>query len=564
MKKLFTMLYVCLLAFTLIAGQPSMGFAATTALPSLRVQVTPPETLDTQKSSFANEIGVLRQIYEGLTRLDSSVQTVPGAAQSWAYDATASQLVFTLRSGLTYSDGSMLNAKRFEYSLLRLLDPGTNAGYASIIDEVVGAIEYRSANPASTPEQLAALRAAVGIKALDSADAPCTNYSQNNCTKLRIQFVRPTPYFHTVMAKWFVFPAKEELITSGGINWWQNPANQLGNGPFSLDTLNTQSASFKPNNLYWGKKPLYNMLYTFTTNSAQALIDYKNDLYDIIGASDMSVINNDPTLKAQLSTTTSSCSYGIMFHQQQAPFTDQKVREAFAQAIDRSAFINNINGGLGQPTLQWYPKGLPAYVASETRWGFDAAKAQQALADSSYHTVQNLPVIKATFATSPRNLVRWQWFVDAWKNVLGVTVELEPLSSADYSARVSNPTTQPQFYLLGWCEDYPDPINWMQYWRSSSFSARFGYSNPALEALLDQADSNPNPTTRMGLYQQAQTLLIDGAPAAFLWNSTNNFLVKPRVHGMKPTLEDSNWPGELSPFSISIGDFSVFLPSVKR
>jgi ABC-type transport system substrate-binding protein len=71
-----------------------------------------PDIVDPQISSFVNEIATLQLICEGLTRLDEHLATVPGAAESWQYNSTATQLTFTLRPNLRYSDGSLLNAAR--------------------------------------------------------------------------------------------------------------------------------------------------------------------------------------------------------------------------------------------------------------------------------------------------------------------------------------------------------------------------------------------------------------------------------------------------------------------
>ena len=151
----------------------------------------------------------LRLIYEGLTGLDENLQTVPGAAESWVYNADATELTFTLRAGLQYSDGTPLNAKRFAYSILRNIDPTTNGEYASITDEIVGASAYRNADVANlTPAQLQQLRDAVEVRALDGSGQPCTSYAQADCRTLRLRFERPAPYFHTVMSLWVTFPAK--------------------------------------------------------------------------------------------------------------------------------------------------------------------------------------------------------------------------------------------------------------------------------------------------------------------------------------------------------------------
>lgn len=81
-----------------------------------------PDIIDPQKSSFVNEISHLKLIYEGLTRLNDKLETVPAAAEKWEYNKDATELTFTLRKGLKYTDGTILNAKRFEYSILRNID----------------------------------------------------------------------------------------------------------------------------------------------------------------------------------------------------------------------------------------------------------------------------------------------------------------------------------------------------------------------------------------------------------------------------------------------------------
>ncbi|OQA41120.1 MAG: hypothetical protein BWY52_02671 [Chloroflexi bacterium ADurb.Bin325] len=53
-----------------------------------------PDIIDPQKSSFVNEIAHLQLIYEGLTKLDKDLNTVPGAAE-WAYNDDLTQLTFT-------------------------------------------------------------------------------------------------------------------------------------------------------------------------------------------------------------------------------------------------------------------------------------------------------------------------------------------------------------------------------------------------------------------------------------------------------------------------------------
>lgn len=71
------------------------------SLPLLRINNEQyPDTLDPQEAWVSWETSHLRLIYEGLTRLDAELNTVPGAADRWEYNADATVITFTLRSGL--------------------------------------------------------------------------------------------------------------------------------------------------------------------------------------------------------------------------------------------------------------------------------------------------------------------------------------------------------------------------------------------------------------------------------------------------------------------------------
>ncbi|MCA9950441.1 MAG: peptide ABC transporter substrate-binding protein [Anaerolineales bacterium] len=523
----------------------------------LRVNLgTYPDIIDPQKSSFSNEISHLRMMYEGLTRLDGELNTVPGAAESWEYNEDATELTFTLREGLTYSDGSPLNAKRFEYALLRNIDPATAGEYAAITDEILGAPEWR------VGEDDVAVQGAElvheSIQALDADGNPCTDYEQTDCRTLKLTFSKPAPYFHTVMGLWVVFPAKEELITEGGSNWWNSSKYQIGNGPYVLQSLEPfVRAYFTPNTNYWGGEGNLDIEYSFITDTAVSFQAYLNDEFDIItlAAEDLATVENDAELNEDKTIYPGSCTIAFMFHLEKEPFTDQKVREAFAMAIDREAWVRDVLNGLGAPTLTWIPPGYPGYKEGETHLGFDPEAALQAIADSSYGSVENLPPVVNTFSDTPRNRVRNEWLAAKWKDVLGVDVELNPVEPTTYTALTKDRETAPQMFRLGWCADYPDPQNWLSvYWKTGAFGERVAYSNAEFDALVDEADTTVAAEVRADLYQQAQDVLVQSSPGAFMYNTVNSYLVKPWVTGLELTPQDSDWAGSSNPISIVIDE----------
>ena len=554
-----------LVACTAPVAAPTQGGAATNeqvASPeatakTLRVNLgTYPDMIDPQKSSFSGEIAHLNLVYQGLTALNEKLETVPGAAEAWQYNDDATQLTFTLRDGLVYNDGAVLNAARFAYSIQRNIDPVTAGEYASITDEINGAPEWRACGDDTAACDTAKQTVAENIKATQADGADCADYEDAACNTLTLTFSKPAPYFHTVASLWVTYPAKEELITAGGEVWWQDAANHVGNGPFIYESLEPSVKSrFAPNANYWEGTPSYAIEYSYINDSAVAFEAYKNNEFDVVGlaAEDLEVVKADAQLSQEMVSYPGSCTFAVMFHQQKEPFTDPKVREAFAYALDREGWVQDVLRGLGSPTLTWIPPGYPGYDAEENRWGYDSAKAKELLAESTYGSVEGLPAITATFGDTPRNRTRWEWLAAKWKEELGVDIQLDPVEPTTFTALTKDINTAPQMFILGWCADYPDPQNWLSvYWKTGAFGERIGYSNPDLDAMLNEADVTLDPAKRMELYAQAQRLLADGIPVAYMWNNLNTYLVKPWVKGFVTTPQDTAWPGSLLPLSVDI------------
>jgi oligopeptide transport system substrate-binding protein len=294
--------------------------------------------------------------------------------------------------------------------------------------------------------------------------------------------------------------------------------------------------------------------YSYITDTAVGFQAYKNNEFDIVGlaAEDLGTVQADPVLSKEANIYPGSCTFALMFHQLKEPFTDQKVREAFAMATDRDLWVTDVLKGLGSPTLTWIPKGYPGYQEGETRWGYDPEAAKQAIAESSYGSVDKLPPITFTFSDTPRNRVRYEWLAAKYKEVLGIDITLNPVESTTYTALTKDINTAPQAYILGWCADYPDPQNWLSvYWKTGGFGERIAYSNPDFDKLVNEADTSTDTAKRAELYAQAQDLLVAGSPVVFFWNNVNTYLIKPWVTGIVKTPQDT-WAGSYSPLTIDI------------
>lgn len=573
-------LFLLSLAAGALAAPPTPAQAA--ALPTLRVSAgTSPATLDPQLASNANEISHLRLMYEGLTRIDQHLNTVPAAAKSWAYNETATQLTFTLRADLYYPNEKVVNALRFKNAVLRALDPTLQTPFASLFDAIAGAYEYRTADP--LVDDLAALQAAVQIEAyyypLTDPPVVCGGYGKTNCLALVINFTRPSAWFHTLMSTWPTYPTVSDSYEQGE-DWWTHPELQLGNGPFMMSTFDPLTGTtFVPNPNYWRGLPTYQVHYRYFNSNADALSAYILNQLDILQVTaDISALAAaHPELTPQSSTYGGSCTYAFLYHQGVRPFDNQKIREAFSHAVDRQALIDEVLAGWGQqavPTLTWIAPGYAGYDAGETRWAYDQAAAQAALAASGY-TVndlgqlvddeQQVVEILDSYVELPRNIELHEWLAAQVLEVLGIVIEQNPVDQDTFNGLRQDLATMPPIYRGGWCADHPEPQNWLSaYWHSGGNAEwLIGYNNPALEALLEIAEAEQDNSLRTSLFMAAQDYLIGGAPFTALYNNRLTFLVKPRVTGAVSTPMDMLWTGEIDPLLITVG-LRTFLPVVLK
>src|SRR5215211_5065298 len=215
-----------------------------------------PDVLDPNKSSYAEEIAVSSLDYEGLTRFDDDLQTVPAAAESWEFNADGTILTFHLRQNLTYSDGSPLTAERFRFALERSCDPHTAAIYASILFDIVGCEDFfTSLTPSESPEAATPGATEAGSDAAYEAAKAALGVRTVDDLTLEVSLTHPAPYFPTVAATWVFYPVKQESLTPGE-NWAQEPAQRIGNGPFRMtDFAGEQQIGFAANERYWGGRP---------------------------------------------------------------------------------------------------------------------------------------------------------------------------------------------------------------------------------------------------------------------------------------------------------------------
>lgn len=128
LKKTLCLLVAVLLSFTLF------GCDSAEDKYILYIELdTEPTTLDPQLASGISEEMIVRNMFEGLTRIDEEGNVVPGAAEKIETSADGLVYTFTLKDGAKWSNGDKLMADDFVFGLERAVDPKISAPSVSLL-----------------------------------------------------------------------------------------------------------------------------------------------------------------------------------------------------------------------------------------------------------------------------------------------------------------------------------------------------------------------------------------------------------------------------------------------
>ena len=488
-----------------------------------------PDTIDPQTESFADEVAQTMMVFEALMTLDpKTLRPVPGAAvKDPEVSADGLTYRYTLRDGLKYSDGSPVTPKDFAYGFTRLCDPATAGEYSFTGYVIVGCEDWNTLDTKkATPAELTAAKGKLGIK-----------YDDKTIT---FTLTESAPYFNSIAALWVGVPSRESDVTKGGARWTE-PATFIGNGPFKLTQWkHNEKLVYERNDSYRTPAKLKKWTKVMINQGAVAFAAYRNNALDAYGVAseDLRTVEGDADLKAQVRDVPGSCTYYYGFNNAKAPFTDAKVRLAFAKAFDRDAFIKDIQK-IGAAATSFIPPGLPGYDKDDQAQKFDVAAARKLLSESSFAGKDELKTIKFTYSTSANEKTRVEWVQQQWKTNLGIEVALDPVDRTTFSQLVKKAETTPLLFTLGWCADYPDQQDWLTtVFISTSTVTKTGYRNPEFDKLVREADKEKDPKKRDDGYQKASRLLSQDAAVAFYLYTASKYLLKPWVKGVTDSAID--------------------------
>ena len=316
------------------------------------------------------------------------------------------------------------------------------------------------------------------------------------------------------------------------LEWYRTPN---GTGPYKLIRWDRfQVMVYERNEDYYLDLPAIRYV-VVQLYSGVGIRLYEAGEIDVTGISLTDVarfLDPQEPLHADLLSSVSLCTSYVTFDVSQPPFDDPKVRQAFTLAFDRQKYIDVVLQGAALPAVGVYPPGLPGYNADLSGLPYDPERARQLLAESKYGGPEGLPPIVYTdsgFGSDAGASI--SAMAQMWQQNLGVTITVENIETNLYNDKIFA-GQHGQLFDYGWCADYPDPENFADALFHSGAQQNLGnYSNPELDALLEQARVEQDVSRRIQLYQQAEQIIVNDAPALFTVHSMMYVLVKPYIQG---------------------------------
>lgn len=490
---------------------------------------------------------VTRQMTEGLVQYKPGTADIePALAESWKPSADALTWTFKIRSGVTFSDGTSLDAAAVCYNFDRMYgQTGAGATQAQYWSDTMGGFKDQKNEDGTAKDSI--------YKSCTAGDAGTAVIALTRVTS-KFPNILGLPSFSlqspTALAKY-----DANSVTAEGDSF-KYPAYALehptGTGPFTFakyDKANN-TVELTRNDKYWGDKAkIKTLIFKIIPDQSarkQELQAGTIDGYDLPSPGDWDA------LKSAGNQVLVRPAFNVLYlglnPKNNPALLDLKVRQAIAYALNRSQLVSSQLPDGAEVALEFYPKTVDGWTDTVAKYDYDVAKAKQLLADAGATSLTlNFwwpTEVSRPYMPDPKSIF------EAFKadlEAVGIKVnETSKPWNGGYLDGVD--AQQADAFLLGWTGDYNSPDNFIGTFFSDTGSRFDTAAYPWGQTLSDElaaADSEPDAAKRAALYvAENNKLLSDYLPAIPISHSPPALVVNSKVQGIVPSpLTDERFAG---------------------
>jgi oligopeptide transport system substrate-binding protein len=494
---------------------------------SLRTQtlhfgnLSEPATLDPQISAMMTEWEIQTALFEGLVNVASDGVTIlPGMAERWEIAADGLTYTFHLRSGLQWSNGDPLTAPDIAESMRRLLNPAIGFPSPELIDPIVGARAYLAGKSTDF--------STVGIRALD----PKT---------LQFRLAYRAPHFLTIISNTTVAGMPVHLPSVkqfGGLDRrdgkWTLPGNLVSNGAFVLKEWRpNQVIVVTRNERYWDAKRVRLSEVRFhpiEDPTAEEHAFRAGQLHTTWGLPATKIESYQRTRSAELQIAPVLQTQFISLNCSRAPFTDPRVRRAFALAINRQSATDAGFRGRAQPARSLVRPGTGGFEPPEIKH-HDEPEAQRLLAAAGFPGGRGFPSVELRIGAGGSDITAVaETLQHMWQQTLGVRVSLIRMESKALLASLAA-----HDFDLSISGHYPidDPSELLSRAEKDAPTNYSTWHHPQFEAAGAAVRQASTDAARLAAFATMEQILAEEAPYIPLFHLNRVHLVHPSVRGWK-------------------------------
>lgn len=435
-------------------------------------------------------------IYEPLVRRGRDLRVEPALAVRW-HEEAPDRWRFDLRRGVRFQDGTPFTAADVVFSFARARAPTS---------EIANAL--------------------AAIRKVDRVDDFTVDITTNEPDPI---LPEELPIWDIMSAAWCADNDAEEPANAiaGEEGYASDHAD--GTGPFMLQSREPDKLTVLVANPSWWDKPQHNLdrvEFRPMTGSAgvAALIAGKLDVLDGVPPGFSDRIARATGVRLVHGPELRTIFLGFNLRDEKLadsnvkggnPLRDRRVRQAFYQAIDEATIKTKVMRGFATPTGLLVGPGVNGFdPALNQRLPFDPGAAMALLAAAGYPRGFSLGM------DCPNDrYVNDEAICEAIVGMLakiGVKLKLDAETRGKYFAKLMTPQERPSFFLLGWMPPTYDALDALinlaatpnedEHRGDANFG---GYSNPALDALIDPIESEADPGKRLDLLRQALAIVKD-------------------------------------------------------
>lgn len=454
-------------------------------------------------SSTSNEIVMMHNVYETLTRYNAETGEVdPLIAESFTVSEDGMTWEFKIRQGMTFHDGTEVNAEAVKFSIDRTMEKNLGAAY------IWSAVE-----------------------SVDVVDA----YT----VKFELSYAAPISYI--AASGYGAFIMSPKAITDNG-DEWLSQGNDAGSGPYKVKSSKMgEEVVLQKFDGYWGgwKDNQYTTVVIqkiAESSSRRQLIETGDVSVTLeLPAEDINALKENPSVQINESKTFTNLIFS--FNSQVEPLTDVRVRQALSYAFPYEDVINFAAGGYGSQSYGVIPEGILGHDASVPQYSLDLDKAKSLLAEAglpdggftlSLHYLSGDELQKKIAEMYKSELAK-----------IGVVLDIRSMPWDSYYdlALAPNPEDRQDIFAVYWWPDNALPSSWFQqlYYSEESINWNMSYyNNPEFDALIDEADATlySDETAAEKLYIQANTMLVDEALSVFALDKNRVFVTNGSMKGL--------------------------------